>query len=54
MISKLLIIASLATAYYALSLVKSTDRIRKPEVKNKISIVARISVTLAMIGVLIS
>ena len=54
MISKLLVMASFIVALYATRLIKETDKLRKPESKDKISFLTGISLALALLGFLIS
>jgi len=54
MIGKLLAILSFGVALYATRLIRDTDKVRKPEAKDKIFLVTGSSLVLALLGFLIS
>jgi uncharacterized membrane protein len=54
MIGKLLAVISFGVALYATRLIRDTDKVRKPEAKNKIFLLTGSSLVLALLGILIS
>lgn len=54
MIGKLLAVISFGVALYATRLIRDTDKVRKPEAKDKIFLVTGSSLVLALLGFLIS
>jgi hypothetical protein len=54
MIGKLLAVASFAIALYATRVIRETDKLRKPESKDKIFLLTGSSLVLALLGFLIS
>lgn len=54
MIGKLLAVIGFGVALYATRIIRDTDKIRKPEAKQKIFLLTGSSLVLALLGFLIS
>jgi uncharacterized membrane protein SpoIIM required for sporulation len=54
MIGKIIAVIGFGIALYATRLIRETDKIRKPEAKNKIFFLTGSSLVLALLGFLIS
>ena len=54
MIGKLLAVISFGIAIYATRLIRDTDKVRKPQTKDKIFLLTGSSLVLALLGMLLS